>query len=102
MSEPKSRLEYAAPNGAARVLPLLFLPCALVYHEWLLQIFDRENPILSPSLLPITMFALATGLLLALGLNLIRHQKAKTVIAAALVFGLGAFNRAQRNFVDTI
>ena len=24
------------------------------------------------------------------------------VIAATLVFGLGAFNRAQRNFVDTI
>ena len=87
----KTRLAHHAPGGTARVLPLLFLPCALVYHEWLLQIFDKENPFFSPSLLPITAFALATGLVLALGLNLIRQQKVKTVIAAVLTFAWTVF-----------
>lgn len=70
--------------------PLLFWPGALIFHEWLLLIFDRESSFFSLSLLPITFFAGAAGFLIGVLLDLL-PRKPKHVCAYALTVAWTVF-----------
>lgn len=57
------------------LLPLLFFPIALLYHELLLKAFDRSSPFFSVSLLYILLFSAAAGLVVSLLLSLLPWRK---------------------------
>lgn len=78
----------AGEHEAATLLPLLFFPLALVYHEWLLHLFARDTEPLS--LLPITFCALAVGAAVAVIVSLppvkARHLTAYILVAVWTVY----------------
>ena len=67
-----------------RGLTGLFFPTALVYHEILLRIFDRENPFFTDALFPVILFALAAGFFLTLLFDLLPQRKVSRVCAIVL------------------
>ena len=69
---------------AHRIWSGLFFPAALIYHEILLRIFDKENTFFTDALLPILLFALAAGFGLTLLFDLLSHRKISRVCAIVL------------------
>ncbi len=70
------------------VLPALFFPAALLYHELLLRVFDRSTPFFDLALLRILLFSIAAGLVIGLILDLLPWKTAARIIGGVLL-GLG-------------
>ena len=70
------------------VLPALFFPAALLYHELLLRAFDRSTPFFDLALLRIVLFSIAAGLVIGLILDLLPWKTAAR-IAGGVLLGLG-------------
>lgn len=70
------------------LLPILFFPAAILYHEVLLRAFDRNTGFFELALLRTLLFSLAAGLLLFLILDLLPWRRAAR-IAGGVVLGLG-------------
>ena len=66
-----SRLDTSTmPRGP---LNWIFFPLALLYHELLLRAFDTQNDFFRGTLVLVTLFSLATGLMLSLLANLLHN-----------------------------
>ena len=65
-------------------LSCLFFPMALVYHEILLRIFDKENVFFTGALFPVILFALAAGFFLTLLFDLLPARKLSRICAIVL------------------
>ena len=76
-------------NVGGPLLSILFFPAAILYHELLLRIFDRDTALFDFALLPTVLFSIAAGLLLGLILDLL-PWKAPARIAGGVLLGLGA------------
>ena len=72
-------------NTSGPVLPALFFPAALLYHELLLRAFDRSTPFFDLALLPIALFSIAAGLVIALILDLLPWKTAGRVAGGVLL-----------------
>mgnify|MGYP002511108539 FL=1 len=72
-------------NTGGPVLPALFFPAALLYHELLLRAFDRSTPFFDLALLPIALFSIAAGLVIALILDLLPWKTAGRVAGGVLL-----------------
>ena len=71
------------------LLSALFFPAAVLYHELLLRLFDRNVNFFDMALLRIVLFSAALGLLLFVILDLLPWRKAAR-IAGGVILGLGA------------
>ena len=72
-------------NQSNRIwLSCLFFPMALVYHEILLRIFDKENAFWAGALFPVILFALTAGFLLTLLFDLLPKRKFSRICAIVL------------------
>ena len=76
-------------NLGGPALALLFFPVAVLYHELLLRVFDRDVPFFDLALLRILLFSAAAGLALTLILDLLPWRRAAR-IAGGVVLGLTA------------
>ncbi len=76
-------------NLGGPALSVLFFPAAVLYHELLLRLFDRDVPFFELALLRIVLFSAAAGLALSLILDLLPWRRAAR-IAGGAVLGLGA------------
>jgi len=76
-------------NLGGPALALLFFPAAVLYHELLLRVFDRDVPFFDLALLRILLFSAAAGLALTLILDLLPWRRAAR-IAGGVVLGLTA------------
>lgn len=76
-------------NVGGPLLSILFFPAAILYHELLLRIFDRDTALFDFALLPTVLFSIAAGLLLGLILDLL-PWKTPARIAGGVLLGLGA------------
>ena len=77
-----SRLDTSTmPRGP---LNWIFFPLALLYHELLLRAFDTQNDFFRGTLVLVTLFSLATGLLLSLLANLLHNRKLAWVLTLAV------------------
>ena len=73
-----SRLDTSTmPRGP---LNWIFFPLALLYHELLIRAFDTQNDFFRGTLVLVTLFSLATGLLLSLLANLLHNRKLAWVL----------------------
>ncbi len=70
-------MPQAAPKRS--LWPLFFLPMALIYHELLLNIFDRSIPFWDLSLVYILLFSAAAGLLLSALVDMLPRKAAHVV-----------------------
>ena len=69
------------------LMAMLFFPGALLYHELILDIGNKEAPFFAASLPRIILFAIAAGILVGLILDLIPSRKASR-IAGGIIVGL--------------
>ncbi len=76
-------------NLGGPALSVLFFPAALLYHELLLRLFDRDVPFFGLALLRIVLFSAAAGLAVTLILDLLPWRRAAR-IAGGVVLGLAA------------
>lgn len=76
-------------NAGGPLLPALFFPAAILYHELLLRVFDRNTPFFHMALLRTLLFSVAAGLVIALILDLLPWKKAARITGGVLL-GLGA------------
>lgn len=67
------------------LLSVLFFPLTILYHELLLQLFDREYAFFSPALIRIFLFSMAAGLAVFLILDLLPWRRAARAIGAVLI-----------------
>jgi len=72
-------------SGGGPLLPALFFPAALLYHELLLRAFDRNTAFFDLALLRILLFSAAAGLLLTLILDLLPWKKAARIIGGVVI-----------------
>lgn len=86
MRENKQPHHLAADKKASNHVWLsgLFFPMALLYHEFLLRAFDQETTFFAAALLPTVLFALATGFLVTLVLDLLPWRKVSRIAAIVL------------------
>ena len=75
-------------NMGGPLLPALFFPAAIFYHELLLRAFDRSTPFFHMALLRTLLFSAAAGLVIALILDLLPWKTAARVTGGVLL-GLG-------------
>ena len=76
-------------NVGGPLLAALFFPTAVLYHELLLRVFDRDAAFFGLALLRTVLFSIAAGLAVTLILDLLPWKKAGRVIGGVLI-GLGA------------
>ncbi len=77
-----SRLDTSSmPRGP---LNWTFFPLALLYHELLLRAFDTQNDFFRGTLVMVSLFSVATGLLLSLLMNLLRSRKLAQVLTVII------------------
>lgn len=70
---------------ASPLLSTLFFPAAVLYHELLLRLFDRNTEFFSMALLRILLFSAAAGLLVFLILDLLPWRKAARIAGGVLI-----------------
>ncbi len=71
---------------ASPLFSMLFFPCALLYHELLLRLYDRDSSFFAPALFRILLFSLAYGLMVFLILDLIPAKKVSRWVGGLLSF----------------
>ena len=65
-------------------LSCLFFPMALLFHEFLLRLADRENVFFTEALFPVILFSLAAGFFFTLLIDLLPWRKAGRIAAIVL------------------
>jgi len=71
-------------NVGGPLLPALFFPAALLYHELLLRVFDRNTAFFGLALLRILLFSIAAGLVITLILDLLPWRTAARIAGGVL------------------
>ena len=95
MNRSRQRTRAASPRHTGRrpvgspLLSMLFFPAAILYHELLLRLFDRDVGFFGFALLRLAFFSLAAGLCLFLILDLLPWRMAARIAGGAAI-GLGA------------
>ena len=75
-------------NVGGPLLSILFFPAAVLYHELLLRLFDRDTVFFDLALLRILLFSIAAGLIIGLILDLLPWKTASRIIGG-VILGIG-------------
>ena len=80
--------EKTGPDGSAagRILGMLFFPLAVLFHELILQFFDKSNPFTGSLLIYILTFSLGAGFAVSFLLGFIRNRKIYVTAGSILCF----------------
>ncbi len=85
-SRSGSRYRRSRRVKASPLFSMLFFPCAILYHELLLRIFDKDLPFFSMALLRLPLLSLAAGLFIFLILDLIPNKSVSRWAGGILSF----------------
>ena len=88
---PPQRQRSGARRSSRRyrgspLISMLFFPCAILYHELLLRIFDKDIPFFGAALFRILLFSVAAGFLVFFILDVIPNKKVSRWIGGVLIF----------------